>query len=394
LESRPASLAFTVLLGVLFALTALGTDAWLPALPVAARELGAPVAGMQLTVTTYFLGLAAGQLVWGPLSDRYGRKPVLLAGLALALLASAVCACAGSTAALVLARLAQGFGMSAGPVISRAIVRDLHGHEQGARLMARMLVVFSVIPIAAPLAGALMLALGGWRAVFWLLGGVAAMLLGAVALRFGETVPAERISAHPAQIARSFAAIAAEPKFLAPFAAMLCAQVGIFAFVSNSAFSLVDGLGVAPGAFALLFALVMVGQIAGAWLSSRLVLRLGMPRLLRTGTLLALLSGLVAALCAWAGASHPAFVVLPFMGFLFASALIIPNATSLALQPFARTAGTASSLMGATQFTIGAVVSSALGALFDGTPRPMASAAALAGLGAFLVERRFLRGPR
>ncbi|MDA1117651.1 MAG: MFS transporter, partial [Proteobacteria bacterium] len=121
MESRLASLPFTVLLGVLFALTALGTDAWLPALPVAARELDAPVAGMQLTVTTYFLGLAAGQLVWGPLSDRYGRKPVLLAGLALALLASAACAAAGSAAALVLARLAQGFGMSAGPVMARTI---------------------------------------------------------------------------------------------------------------------------------------------------------------------------------------------------------------------------------------------------------------------------------
>jgi DHA1 family bicyclomycin/chloramphenicol resistance-like MFS transporter len=383
-----------VLLGVLFALTALGTDAWLPALPVAAQALDAPVARMQLTVTTYFLGLAAGQLVWGPLSDRYGRKPVLLAGLALALIASAVCAAAGTAAALVLARLAQGFGMSAGPVMARTIVRDLHGHEQAARLLARMTIVFSVIPIAAPLAGGLMLTLGGWRAVFWLLGGVAALLLAAVALRLAETVPAERASAHPAQIARSFAAIAAEPRFLAPFGAMLCAQVGIFAFVSNSAFTLVNGLGVAPGAFAVLFAVVMVGQIAGAWLSSRLVLRAGMARLLRAGTFLAFASGLAAALLAWAGATHPASVVLPFMLFLFGSALIIPNATALALQPFARTAGAAASLMGATQFAVGALVSSALGALFDGTPRPMATAAALAGLGALLVERRFLRGPR
>ena len=383
-----------MLLGVLFALTALGTDAWLPALPVAAQALGAPVAGMQLTVTTYFLGLAAGQLVWGPLSDRYGRKPVLLAGLALALLASAVCAAADSAAALVLARLAQGFGMSAGPVMARTIVRDLHGHEQAARLLARMTIVFSVIPIAAPLAGGLMVVLGGWRAVFWLLGGVAALLAAAVALRLAETVPAERASAHPAQIARSFAAIAAEPRFLAPYGAMLCAQIGIFAFVSNSAFTLVSGLGVAPGAFALLFALVMVGQIAGAWLSSRLVMRVGMLRLLRAGTLLAFAAGLAAALLAWSGVRYPAAVVLPFMLFLFASALILPNATALALQPFARTAGTAASLMGATQFAVGALVSSALGALFDGSARPMATVAAVAGLGAFLIERRFLRGPR
>jgi DHA1 family bicyclomycin/chloramphenicol resistance-like MFS transporter len=175
---------------------------------------------------------------------------------------------------------------------------------------------------------------------------------------------------------------------------MLCAQVGIFAFVSNSAFTLVSGLGVAPGAFALLFALVMVGQIAGAWLSSRLVMRAGMLRLLRAGTLLVFVSGAAAAAAAWTGLAHPAAVVLPFAAFLFGTALIIPNATALALQPFPRTAGAASSLMGALQFAVGALVSSALGALFDGSARPMATAAAAAGLGAFLIERRFLRGPR
>jgi DHA1 family bicyclomycin/chloramphenicol resistance-like MFS transporter len=319
---------------------------------------------------------------------------VLLAGLALALAASAVCALAGSAAALVAARLAQGFGMSAGPVMARTIVRDLHGHEQAARLLARMTIVFSVIPIAAPLAGGLMLALGGWRAVFWLLGTIAALLLAAVALRFAETAPAQRASAHPAQIARSFAAIVAEPKFLAPYGAMLCAQVGIFAFVSNSAFTLVSGLGVSPGAFALLFALVMLGQISGAWLSSRLVMRTGTVRLLRAGAVLVAGAGVVAALAAWLGLAHPAAVVLPFMGFLFGSALIIPNATALALQPFPSTAGTASSLMGATQFAMGAAVSTALGALFDGSARPMATAAALGGLAAALIATRYVHGPR
>jgi DHA1 family bicyclomycin/chloramphenicol resistance-like MFS transporter len=239
-----------------------------------------------------------------------------------------------------------------------------------------------------------MLMLGGWRAVFWLLGAVPALLLAAVALRFAETAPAERASAHPAQIARSFAAIVAEPKFLAPYGAMLCAQVGIFAFVANSAFTLVNGLGVSPGAFALLFALVMVGQIAGAWLSSRLVMRVGMARLLRAGIALVFAAGVAAAAAAWAGLAHPAAVVIPFMVFLFGTALIIPNATALALQPFPRTAGAASSLMGAAQFAVGAGVSTVLGAAFDGSARPMATAAAVAGLGAFLIERSFLRGSR
>jgi len=391
LESRPASLWFTVLLGVLFALTALGTDAWLPALPVAAAALDSPVAAMQLTVTTYFLGLAGGQLVWGPLSDRFGRKPVLLAGMALALAASALCAAVDTAAALVLGRLAQGFGMSAGPVMARTIVRDLHGQEQAARLLARMGIVFGVIPILAPLAGGAMLALGGWRAVFWLLGGIAALLAAAVALRYAETAPA---GGSTSGVARAFGGIAREPRFLAPFGAMLCAQLGIFAFVSNSAFTLVSGLGVAPGHFALLFALVMVGQILGAWLSSRLVMRSGAARLLRTGTRIVALAGLAAALAAWAGLAHPAAVVLPFMAYLFGSALIIPNATALALQPFPRSAGTAASLMGATQFAVGALVSSALGAAFDGTARPMAAVAFFGGLGAVLIERRFVRGSR
>lgn len=394
MESRSASAAFTVLLGVLFALTALGTDAWLPALPVAAAALDAPVAEMQLTVTTYFLGLAGGQLVWGPLSDRYGRKPVLLAGLSLALAASALCAFSASAGMLVLARLAQGFGMSAGPVMARTIVRDLHAQEQAARLFARMGIVFGVIPIAAPLAGGFMLVLGGWRAVFWLLGAVAALLLAAIALRLAETAPAERASTRPADIVRTFRAIATERQFLAPYGVMLCAMVGVFAFVSNSAFTLVNGYGVSPGAFALLFATVMLGQIAGALLSSRLVMRVGMARLLRAGTALALVAGAAAALAAWTGVRHPAAVVVPFMLYLFGAALIIPNATALALQPFPRAAGSAASLMGAAQFAVGALVSSALGALFDGSARPMASVALLAGASAFLLQRRFLRGPR
>ncbi|MDA1118686.1 MAG: hypothetical protein O2979_11950, partial [Proteobacteria bacterium] len=220
------------------------------------------------------------------------------------------------------------------------------------------------------------------------------LLLATVALRLDETAPAERASAHPVSVARTLGGIASEPRFLAPFGVMLLAQLGIFAFVSNSAFVLVNGMGVAPGAFALLFALVMVGQIAGAWLSSRLVMRAGMLRLLQAGTFLACAAGLAAALLAWGGATHPAAVVLPFMLYLFGCALIIPNAMALALQPFARATGSAASLMGATQFAVAAAVSAALGAVFDGTARPLATVAVLGGLGALLLERRLLRGPR
>jgi len=154
----------------------------------------------------------------------------------------------------------------------------------------------------------------------------------------------------------------------------------------------VRGLGVSTFAYGLMFALVMLGQISGAWGSSRLVLRLGIARLLRLGALLMLLSGVAAAVLAWAGVGHWLAVTLPFTVLLFGTALIVPNATAAALTPFPGSAGAASSVIGALGFTVGAIMSTVLGAAFDGSARPMASAAALAGIGAFLFERLLLRG--
>jgi len=381
-----------VLLGLLIALTPLGTDTWVPALPALGDSLGATVGAAQLTVTMFFAGIAIGQLVWGPVSDRFGRKPVLLAGLAMACVATAAGAFATTAQEVSLARLIQGLGMSCGPVIARSIVRDLHSHERAARLLSSMTMVFSIVPIVAPLAGAALLALGGWRALLWFFAAMSAMLLVATASALRETAPAERASMHPAKLARAFAGILVHPRFVAPFGAMLCAQIGIFAFVANSAFVLMKGVHLSPVAYSLIFAAVMLGQISGAWAGRLLVLRSGIARLLRAGAMLVVAAGVCAAALAWAGVSHWLAVLLPFMVYMGGTALIIPNATAAALTPFPRTAGAASSLIGSTQFAAGAAVSALLGVLFDGSARPMASAAALGGAGAFLIERFFLRG--
>ena len=391
---RSTSAALTILLGVLIALTPLGTDTWAPALAALGDSLGAPVRAAQLTVTAFFAGIAAGQLGWGPVSDRYGRRPCLLAGLALACAATAAGAAASGIEGVTLARFAQGLGMSCGPVIARSIVRDLHSHERAARLLSSMTIVFSVVPIAGPLVGAALLALGGWRAVLAFFALVSAALFAAAAAGVRETAPGERASIHPLRLLAAFRGILAEPRFRAPFAAMLLGQMGIFAFVTNSAFVLIKGQGIAPGAYSLVFAGVMLGQISGAWASGQLVVRLGIARMLEAGALLVILAGGSAAALAWAGVSHWLAVLLPFMAYTGGMALITPNATASALTPFPRAAGATSSLIGATQFAVGAAVSALLGDLFDGTARPMASAAALAGVGAFLVERNFVRGQR
>jgi DHA1 family bicyclomycin/chloramphenicol resistance-like MFS transporter len=387
LKNAEASLSLTVLLGVLIALPALGTDLFVPALPLLAEALSVDVASAQFTLTTYFAGLGAGMLVWGPLSDRYGRKPVLLAGLATMLGASLMVTFADSAGTVALARLAQGLAMASGSVIGRAVVRDLHAHEQAARLLARMTIVFSVVPLSAPIVGALISMGAGWRAIFWAFTLAGAALIVAVAAGLRETAPSERRSLHPADIARTWLAILSDARFIAPFLLVLCAHLGILAWVSSSAFVLVRGFGIEPWAYGLAFGAVMLGQICGAWASSRLVVRLGIPRLLRLGTATMLAAGLSAGVLAWSGVAHWAAVVLPFLGFLFGAALTVPNATAAAISPFPASAGAAVSLVGAVGFGVGAFISSALGAAFDGSARPMATLAAFGGVAAFVLNR-------
>ncbi|HEY5898028.1 MAG TPA: multidrug effflux MFS transporter [Burkholderiales bacterium] len=392
MNNKDTSLAFTLLLGFLIGLSALGTDLFVPALPDTAAWFAAPVSATQMTLTTYFLGLSAGQILWGPLSDRYGRKPVLLLALGV-MLASAIAApLTGSILSLSAVRLVQGFAMSAGIVVARSIVRDLYSHEQAAQLLARAMIVFSLVPLAAPVCGAALASQAGWRAIFWTYAGVALALLAAVGVGLRETAPAGRRAARAGEIARTFAGIALDPRFLAPVLVALCCLAAILCWVTNSSFTLVQGGGVSIRAYGWMFAGVMLGQIAGAWIASRFVMRLGNARLLRAGVSLVLYGSVAAAAFAWAGETHWLALVAPFAVVLFGAALVLPSATALALTPFPQSAGAASSLVGAATYIAGALLSALLGALFDGTARPMASAAAIAGLGAYVFERRLAVG--
>ncbi len=366
-------------------------DMFLPSVPAIAREFGAEAGAAQLAVTTYLLGLAAGQLAWGPVSDRYGRRPVLCAGLGLFLAASLWGTQGGSIDEIALLRLLQGIGMSSGPVVARSIVRDLYAREQAAHLLARMMAVFGVVPVAAPLVGGAALMLLGWQAVFWVFAAVALALLLAVAGGLRETAPAPRQPIALARLAGNYATLLGDTRFRSSLATMLSAQMGIIAFVSGSALAMVQALRLSPPAFSALFALVMLGQIAGGIAGSRLVARLGIARMVRLGTSLALAAGLLLAALALAGAPHWSAVVLPMVLYLFGCAFLIPNATAAALSPFPQMAGAASSLLGALPFGLGALVSAGLAAAFDGTTRPMAVAIGLFGCLSFIAEKYLFR---
>ncbi|HEV8097031.1 MAG TPA: multidrug effflux MFS transporter [Burkholderiales bacterium] len=392
MTARAASSFLTVLLGVLIGLTALGMDLFLPSVPAIAQAFDAEPGMAQLAVTTYLLGLAAGQFAWGPLADRFGRKPVLLTALGLFFVSSVACAAAQSLTSVVLLRFAQGAGMSSGPVIARTVVRDLAAHEEAAQLLGRMTIVFGFFPVAGPLVGAQVLALAGWTSVFWFYAAFALVLLVIVALGFPETAPAERAAISPAGIAARYALLLGDRRFVAPLATALCAQMGILAFVASSSLVLVQAMRLTPTAFSLLFAAVMLGQMAGGFAGSRLVARLGIERMVRLGTTLALVAGALLAILVFAGVTHWSAIVLPMLGYIFGCALLIPNATAAALTPFPLMAGAASSLLGVLPFSLGALVSAVLGAAFDGTARPLALAIAVAGAGAFASEQ-LLFGP-
>jgi len=381
-----SSVWFTILLGVLLAFTPLGTDTFAVAMPTIAGVLGAEPGAVQLGVTTFFLGIAGGQLAWGPISDRFGRRPALLAGCALFLVASLSCAAAGSVGEIVALRFVQGLGMSSGPVVARSIVRDLYARERAARLLAQMIVVFSFVPIAGPLVSAALLSWLGWPAIFGLHALVAGLVIATVVLGLKETAPHPRTSIHPARIAANFGALLVDRRFLSPVATTLCTLAGIYAFVSNSAFALVQGAGVTIVQYGALFAIVMVGGILGAWLSGVLVIRMGIPRLVRIGTAIAAATGVAIGILAWLGISHWAALIVPMTGYMFATSFILPNVTAATLSPFPHMAGAASSLLGAITFALGALISAALGAVFDGTVRPLATVLAVAGISAFVVE--------
>jgi DHA1 family bicyclomycin/chloramphenicol resistance-like MFS transporter len=377
-----------VILGALAAFGPLSNDTYLSALPSIGSDLDASAASVQLTVTACLLGLASGQMVAGPLSDRLGRRRPLLVGLVGYTVVSLLCALAPSVWALIALRLAQGLCGAAGIVIARAIVRDLHEGAAAARVFALILVVTGLAPILAPIAGAAVLQVSTWRGIFVALAGVGAVISLATFVGLRESLPRERRRSDGLRRTLSvFGGLLHDRWFIGHGLATGLVFGAMFAYIAGSPFVLQEIYGLSPVEFSLVFGLNALGIVTVSVLGSRIVGRVG-PRVLLTVGLLESCVG--AGLLVLAIVLDLGVVAVCLALFLVVSAvgLVSPNATALALTEHPETAGSASALLGLLQFVVGAVAAPLVGVAGADDALPMAITIAVlasAALGQFVL---------
>ncbi|MCO6441636.1 MAG: multidrug effflux MFS transporter [Nitrococcus mobilis] len=374
------STAATLVLASFVALGPLATDMYLPALPAMATALDATPAEVQLTLSVYMIALALAQLVYGPLADRFGRKPLLLVGLVLFTLASLACALARSIEAMIVFRFLQALGGSAGPVLGRAAVRDVHGPLEAARILSYLGAATALAPALAPIGGGYLLVALGWPSVFLFLAGYGLVATALLWLALPEPLAPElRQSIHPVSIARNYRLLLQHREFVGYMLACAFTFAGLFAFLSGAAFVLIEFLGVSAQHFGYYFTLAVGGYIMGTLLAGRLSRRLGINRLLLIGGAIASLGGALMAALALAKVFAALAVMLPMMLYMIGVGIVLPQSTAGAIGPFPQMAGSASALLGMVQMSVAAAAGVLVGHLHSGSPLAMAAIIALMG---------------
>jgi len=360
-----------MLLTALIALPRVTLDMHLPALPAMADYFHTSDSQLQLTLTLYALGSAISLLVSGPLTDRFGRRPVLLVGLFLYVLATAACALADNLAVLIIARLFQALGGCCTTVIGRVMVRDYFDRDEQARLLGLISMAMAISPMAAPVLGSLMLPFINWRGLFVLLGGIGAVLCVVVYRRLPETRPPEVAAAPPQGLLRLYGQLLRDRYFLRYALAIGCVYSTYFPFISESSALLQRGFHLSATAYALVFAATISGYMLGANLFRRLVRRFDPDRLIAVGIGLNLLGSVTLALATTALPGEWLAIVLPMVLIMVSVGMTIPACQLSVLQPYGAIAGTASGLFFFTQMLLTAVSSWATGLLSDGTSAPL-----------------------
>jgi len=357
-KPAPASIAVGALLTAMVALGQISTAIYAPSMPSLVAGLDTTVGLVSLTLTVFLAGFAVSQLVFGPLSDRFGRYPVLMAGLVIFVAASVVCALAPTIGVLMVGRFFQSMGACAGAVVGRAVVRDVYGRERAARALAFIGVAFSVSPAVSPIIGGYLQAWFGWRSSFTFLAVVGLAIGAATWAMLSETNrDPDPHALNPGAMVRNFATLLATPAYVGHMLALALVFAGLMAFVTASPFLLIDGLHLSPAHFGLLVALPTVGTLAGNLSAGVLTLRLGVERMVLTGALLALAGGIAMAVGGWSGHFEVVPILVSITVFLLGMGIVMPNAMAGAMAPFPRMAGAASALLGFAQMGVGALAS-------------------------------------
>ena len=383
---RPGTFALTALLAAMTAIGPLTTDMYLPSLPDIAQKLGATTAQVQLTVSSYLVGFALGQIVYGPVSDRHGRKPVLFAAIALYCVATLVCALSTSIEMLIVARFVQALGGSGGIVLARAIVRDLYSGARAGRELSLIGGVMALAPVLAPLIGGVLQTGFGWRSVFFTLLGAGLLSAAIIAPLMPETLSArasEPLS--PTTMLRSYRVLARHPAYLAYLGLASTSFAGLFAWISGASFVLQYLYGLTPFQFGVTFAIGSVGYMIGTTYAARLVMRLGIDRTLGVGCAAMAIGGVGMMLAIALGLTSATSLVLPMALYLAGMGMVLPQAFAGAMTPFPERAGAASALLGFIQQTGSALCGAVVGWLLGQSAWPMVVAVAAMGCASLLL---------
>jgi DHA1 family bicyclomycin/chloramphenicol resistance-like MFS transporter len=335
---------------------------------------------VQLTISAYLIGFAAGQIIYGPVSDRHGRKPVLIGAIALYCAASLACALSTTIEMLIIARAFQALGGSGGIVLTRAIVRDIYSGAHAGRELSVIGSVMALAPVLAPIAGGLIQTAFGWRVTFLALVGAGFAGGAVVWTLLPETLNTRAEPVSLPSMLRSYRIVGRNPAYLAYLAITSASYAGLFAWISGSAFVLQDLYGLAPFDFGVAFALGSVGYMTGSVIAARLVIRLGLDGVLGLGGCACAAGGLAMLAVVAIGLTSSMSLVLPMAVYLAGLGMVLPQGIAGAMTPFPERAGAASSLFGFIQQTAAAVCGAAVGWFLGQSAWPLAAGVAVMGL--------------
>ncbi len=363
----------------------LALNIFVPSIPGLMREFSASSGTVQLTLTVYLAGIAVSQLFYGPLSDRYGRRPAMLAGLTLFVVASHICTLANSIETLMAARFVQALGGAAGMVLARAIIRDLHGREASASVLGYITMAWVLVPMFAPALGGLLEQMWSWRASFHVLSIFGALVLLLVYLRLPETNPnANRDADLASTPVTGIGPLIKVPRFIGYTMTLGFCSAVFFSFLAGAPFIMVEVMARSPLDYGLWFMLVSVGYMTGNFLSGRYSQLVGIDRMIAYGNLITFVGALLMLVAALTGHLTPFTLFAPMLIVTLGNGLTIPNGTAAAISVLPGTIGAAAGLSGFAQVSIGAAASQLTGSLQGAAPLAsiwvMTAAAALAGL--------------